>query len=339
MTDILSTRETLFELVGAVLGSDGAAPALSLLDIDSRLRGSGAQVSRAQAAMALNICLYARLLERVPSARRYAARIRASGERVSFDHGALRTVDGPTGALPRGIAAFARILEPLGYRAAGRYPLPRLRMTGRAFVHADLPETIPQLFVSELHVADLPEHARNAAQRVFGASRDPLGAEERAALAALDSQGTCPLDLAAAALPGLVATFERQHDIPALADYETLLDVSAETAWISTEGNAFNHATDRVRDVEALARELAADGFAMKPAVEHSANGRVHQTAILADPVMRQFRLTDGSLKTRSVPGSFYEFITRERDPQTGALDLTFDSGNATGIFAVTSAR
>lgn len=339
MTGIVTTRETLFELVSAVLGSGGAASALSLLDIDCRLHGSNAEVSRAQAAMALNVCLYARLVERVPSAARYAARVRASGGRIRFDHGALRTIDGPTGGLPRGTGAFARILEPLGYRAAGVYPLPRLRMTGRAFVHAGLPETIPQFFVSELHVADLPEDAGNAAQRVFGASRDPLGAADRAALAALDSKGTCPLDLAAAALPGLVAAFGRQHDAPALSDYETLLAVSAEAAWIATEGNAFNHATDRVRDVEALARELAAGGFAMKPAVEHSANGRVHQTAILADPVTRQLRLADGSLAARSVPGSFYEFITRERDPQTGALDLTFDSGNATGIFAVTSAR
>jgi hypothetical protein len=39
------------------------------------------------------------------------------------------------------------------------------------------------------------------------------------------------------------------------------------------------------------------------------------------------------------VPGSFYEFIQRSVDPATGKLDLGFDSGNATGIFAVTQAR
>lgn len=339
MTGTVPNRETIFELASAVLGGECAASALSLLDIDARLHGSGAEASRAQVAMALNVCLFARLLERVPSAARYVARVREAGERVTFDHGALRTIDGATGKLPRGIEAFARVLEPLGYRVAGHYPLPRLRMTGRAFAHVDLPETIPQFFVSELHVADLPPDARDAAQRVFCTSRDPLGEAERAALSALSEKGGCSIDIACAALPGLVAAFDRLHDTPALGDYETLLAASAEAAWIASEGNAFNHATDRVTNVQALARELAADGYAMKPAVEHSANGRVHQTAILADPVLRQFRLADGSLAVRSVPGSFYEFITRDRDPQSGALDLTFDSGNATGIFAVTSAR
>ena len=38
----------------------------------------------------------------------------------------------------------------------------------------------------------------------------------------------------------------------------------------------------------------------------------------------------------RAVPGSFYEFISRDIGPATGRIDLTFDSGSATGIFAVT---
>ena len=50
----------------------------------------------------------------------------------------------------------------------------------------------------------------------------------------------------------------------------------------------------------------------------------------------------------RAVPGSFYEFITRAElqaspaanDPAQGSrLDLTFDAGNATGIFGMTAAR
>ncbi|MCK9544555.1 MAG: DUF1338 family protein, partial [Novosphingobium sp.] len=70
--------------------------------------------------------------------------------------------------------------------------------------------------------------------------------------------------------------------------------------------------------------------------VEHSANGHIHQTAFLADKATRRFLLPDGRSIQRDVPGSFYEFITRDRDPVTGGIDLTFDSGNATGIFAVT---
>ena len=53
----------------------------------------------------------------------------------------------------------------------------------------------------------------------------------------------------------------------------------------------------------------------MKPALEVSSNKRVIQTAIIADPVLRAFAQADGSEVEREVPGSFYEFITRLRDP------------------------
>lgn len=329
----------LTDLVAAATDAKRAAHVLSVLDIDPRLAGGGALVTRAQMAMALNAALFADLLDRVPTAAAYVESVRAAGERICFDHGALRTIDGPTGALPNGYLAFARILEPLGYTMAGVYPLPRLHMTGRAFAHKDLPDTIPQFFVSELHLADLPQAAREAGERVFGASRDPLSNIDFMALDRLARDGECPRELGLAALPGLVRAFGLQHDIPALSDYEALLEHSAEGAWIATEGNAFNHATDRVADVDALAADLGARGMPIKPAVEVSANGRVRQTAFRADMVERDFLLPDGRSVAREVPGSFYEFITRGVEPETGRLDLTFDSGNATGIFAMTSAR
>ncbi|MEI9852892.1 MAG: DUF1338 family protein [Sphingomonas sp.] len=329
----------IHRLAASVLGSREADAALATLVIAPALGEDGPRVSRAQLAMALNVILFAELLSRVPTAARYVSEVVASGAPVCFDHGALRTIDGPTGALPSGFGAFARFLEPLGYDVAGLYPLPRLRMTGRAFAHRDLPQNIPQFFVSELHVRELSDDAQAAAARVFGTSADPLGAPEWALLDAMARDGACEIDLALAGLPGLVRAFGVQHEAPALADYEALLAESAEAAWIATEGNAFNHATDRVPDVVALADALKARGYPMKAEVEFSANGRVRQTAFLADKVVRPFRLADGSLVEREVPGSFYEFISRDIVPEADALDLTFDSGNATGIFAVTQAR
>lgn len=330
------------EPVAALLGVERAGTILSGLEVDPALAPNvaGAEgVTRAQAAMALNAVLFAQLLDRVPTAARYVAAVFAEGKQICFDHGALRTIDGPTGALPRGRTAFARLLEPLGYRIGGVYPLPRLKMTGHVFTHADFPEAVPQFFVSELHVDRLPESAQAAAERVFGLSSDPLDEAAQAMLDALASQGRCTLEQATAGLPALVGAFGRHHPAPALADYEALLEHSAEAAWIATEGNVFNHATDRVPDVVALAAELEARGFPLKPAVEHSASGRVHQTAFLADKVVRTFTDAAGQPVTRDVPGSFYEFITRDRDPVSGRLDLSFDSGNATGIFAMTEAR
>jgi hypothetical protein len=334
---MISRSDLLHRLVAAVSGDERADYVLSGLMVDPRLARSGATASRAKFAMALNVLLFSDLLNRVPTAAAYVAHVIADGRSICFDHGALRTIDGPTGALPLGHGAFARILEPLGYRVGGVYPLAALKMTGRAFVHHDYPETVPQFFISELHIAQLPEEAQIAAERVFGSSRDPLGDVERHALDIFARNGTCPLDAAIAALPGLAAAFGCQHPTPAIADYEILRACSAEGAWMATEGNAFNHATDRIPDVTALAEKLRAAGMPLKAEVEVSANGRVRQTAFIADKVLRRFRARDGSLTERLVPGSFYEFISRDIDPATGKLDLSFDSGNATGIFAVTS--
>jgi hypothetical protein len=143
-----------------------------------------------------------------------------------------------------------------------------------------------------------------------------------------------PLEAAIAVLPTIVAAFDRQHDAPALSDYEALLAQSAEAAWIATEGNAFNHATSRVDDVAAEAARQRAAGRPIKEHVEISRTGRVRQTAFRADPVQRDFR--GGA--ARAVPGSFYEIISRDADPMLGGLDLAFDSGNATGIFQMTRA-
>jgi len=329
-------QSALFRLLSSVVGEARTVYALTTLEIDPALFEVSDRPNRAHLAMALNAALFCDLLDRVPTAQRYLGQVRATGETIVFDHGALRTVDAECGMLPPGYAAFARFLGPLGYDVRGVYPLPALTMTGRAFVHRDFPETIPQFFVSELHVGELPDKAQLACARVFSQSTDPLGVAEWSALDALTREGECFMSEASTILAGLLRCFGRQHPVPALADYEALLEETKEGAWIATEGNAFNHATTRVPDVVSLAHRLKLQGYPMKPSVEVSANNRVRQTAFLADKVVRPFRDGNGEIVEREVPGSFYEFISRDVDPSTGTLDLTFDSGNATGIFAVT---
>jgi hypothetical protein len=325
-------------LVSAALGAAAVTTALDRLAIDPALLSPAAgDVPRASLAMALNVLLFADLLDRVPSGAAYVEDVVAAGGRVCFDHGALRTIrfaTGPTGGLPAGEAAFTRILEPLGYEMAAVYPLPALRMTGRAYRHRELPEAIPQFFLSELHIERFDADFAAAAGRIFGSSRDPIDPATAASLDRLAATGSIPPAEAIAALPRLAAAFGAQHDPADTADYEILRAQSAEAAWIATEGNAFNHATDRVPDVEALADRLRAEGRPIKDKVEISASGRVRQTAFRADTVERLFA---GGV-VRAVPGSFYEFISRAIDPETSRLDLGFDSGNATGIFAMTRA-
>jgi Domain of unknown function (DUF1338) len=299
---------------------------------------SQGQLRRAAVAMALSLVLLEDLLARVPTGARYVASQRQQGRQIVFDHGAVRTVDWhETGQLPSGAELFRRILLPLGYQEVGLYPLDRLHMTGRVFTHADLPEELPQYFVSELHVDHLHPTARRAVTQTLGNSVDPLGNEALSLLDDLAGRGWMALEDAVWLIPMLVSCFGRHHPDPRPEDYQTLLHHSAEMAWIATEGSAFNHATDRVPNVEALAEALR-HNWPLKDTVEHSRSGRVHQTALHADPVVRHFQDADGASIAQTVPGSFFEFITRDFHPD-GGLDLTFDAGNAQGIFRMTSHR
>ncbi len=325
-------------LLESLLGARRAEDLTATVHVPPQLLGpAGPEVSRAELAFAMNLMLFRDLEARVPSARAYALDVRAAGGKVVFDHGALRTVLAPCGTLPPGEAAVTRILEPLGYARADVYPLDRLAMTGRAYRHLDLPEDVPQFFLSELHPGGFSADFQEAVARVLSTSRDPLGPEALALLARLGEAGSLPLVEAKCLLPDLVACFDRHHAPPTLADYRILRKESAEMAWIATEGCAFNHATDRVPDVEALALRQKQLGRSMKDVVEISASGRVLQTAYQADPVERPFRDGEGHMVLKTVPGSFFEFITRRPLPG-GGLDLGFDTGNAQAIFKMTAA-
>lgn len=331
----------LHRFLRALQGDASANHLFSLVDVElGVLREPAEAVSRAELAQALNMLLFDDLLQRVPAGKAYVADALASGRKIVFDHGAVRTVKWPSGGLPPGEAALTRVLRPLGYRMSGHYPLERLKMTGRSWAHEDFPDTIAQFFVSELHPERFSPAFQVAVGRVLASSQDPLQPHHVALLEQLERDKALPHREALALMPALLQSFGRQHGLVDWQDYETLLSESAEMAWISTEGNAFNHVTDRVPDLQALTVEQKALGRPIKEAVEVSRSGRVKQTAFRAAEVERPFRL-GSEIVHRRVPGSFYEFICRDHAVDgSGArrLDLTFDAGNATAIFAMTAA-
>ncbi|MBN9617407.1 MAG: DUF1338 domain-containing protein [Acidobacteriales bacterium] len=331
----------LRQTLEAITGADRADRLFNVLVIHPAIaEDAGPGASRAVIAQALNMLLFEDLLARVPAAKLYVERCLDEGRTVMHDHGAVRTVSlAGMGALPVGELAITRILRPLGYALNGLYPLERLRMTGRSHAQSDFPEEIAQFFISELHPERFSAEFLAAVQRVTSTSVDPVTPQADDLLKKLEETRLLSVEEAATLLPVLVSCFGRQHREAALADYEILLAESPEMAWISTEGNAFNHATDRVADVDRLAAEQKMLGQPMKDTVETSQSGRVRQTAFHAARVIRKFRAADGSLVEREVPGSFYEFITRlplpEKDGRR-ALDLSFDSSNAQAIFKMT---
>ncbi|EJN09422.1 DUF1338 domain-containing protein [Herbaspirillum sp. YR522] len=340
--DTAVTGSGLIRLLGAHRSPQQIDFLLRALHVPpSTLAPAGEHASRLELAQALNMLLFEKLLGEVPDAAAYVADAMATGTRMHFDHGALRTVLGDhTGLLPPGVEVIVRILRPLGYVRNGLYPLERLRMTGHTYGHADAPEDIAQFFVSELHVERFSPEFQAAVARVVGTSIDPLDDDAKALLAQLEQAGHLPMAAAQGLLPALLSCFERQHELPTLADYELLRAESAEMAWIATEGNVFNHATDRVADVEQVARQQRDLGRPMKDKIEVSRNGRVRQTAYRACTVVRPMRNEQGQVVQKSVPGSFYEFISRARyidEHGVERLDLSFDSGNAQGIFKMTA--
>lgn len=326
----------LHRLIRAEIGDASASTLLHLLEVDPRLvRPLEDNVSQAELAFAVSAVLYHHLCSRVPEAQQYTEEAIQTNTRVIFDHGALRTVAWPSGALPAGEASITRVLKPLGYVLAGIYPLTRLKMTGRAWKHQDFPETIAQFFVSELHPEQFSPVFQTAVTRVLSESVDPLGPHDLSRLHNLERDGRLPWHDALNLLPNIIACFSRHHGPIRWDDYQTLRAESAEMAWIATEGNVFNHATDRVSDIEATSAQQRAKGHSIKPEIETSASGRVRQTAFQAAMVERKF-LHENDWMTQKVPGSFYEFIQRSKMP-SGELDLAFDSSNATAIFKMTA--
>lgn len=337
-------NHTLQRLLSTCCSAGESAALLRSVSIASPiLEDAGDDVARAVLAQGLNLLLLRDLLIRVPTGKQYMEERMSQGRQIVFDHGALRTVDlKGMGDLPAGERAITRVLIPLGYRLGALYPLDRLGMTGRSYTHRDFPEELPQFFVSELHPERFSPVFQATVARVTASSRDPLSDSAKRALHEMELRGVLSFEQASRLLPELLGSFQRQHTTPRLSDYRTLLAESAEMAWIATEGNAFNHATDRVRSLDAVVAEQRRLGRPLKDVVETSRSGRVRQTAFRADPVEREFVASDGSVVRHNVPGSFYEFIQRERmhDGATGQsrLDLAFDSGNAQGIFKMTAA-
>lgn len=335
---LASTDITIFNIIREVIGGAQLDDFSHVILIPEPLATFGDEhVSRAHLAMSLFLALYADLLDRVPHAREYFDKRRNNEETIFLDHGAVRTVDTPrNGDLPIGQEALTRILIPLGYFHNETYPLTKLRMTGRSYTHEDYADVIPQYFVSELHPEQVgDDNFEKAVVTVVEDSVDPLNQETIDDLAFIAKHGYLPRVRAASFLSNIASAFGRQHPTPLLSSYHELLKHSAEMAWIATEGNAFNHATDRVADVLALAENEKGEGTPIKDTVEISGTGRVLQTAYKADIVERHFRLDNDEIIEKEVPGSFFEFITR-RSTDDGKVDLAFDANNATGIFAMT---
>ncbi len=300
---------------------------------------SSSNLSRAQLAQALNMILFDDLCRRVPEAKQYVKEQLASGRKIVFDHGALRTVSCTMPALPSGQLAFKRLLEPLGFKLAATYPLDTLSMCGFVYTHEDYPADIAQYFVSELYPERFSERFNQEVTKLCASSRDPLSRQSQDLLQLLREKSYLHHEQAIDLLREIPRCFDRQHQLPSIEQYSLFKQESAEMAWISTEGSAFNHATDRVENLDATVEEQLRLQRTLKDKIEVGQHASIRQTAYRASQVEREFSSPEGIVKLR-VPGSFFEFIERGvlTDTNNGKpqIDLRFDSRNAQGIFTMT---
>src|ERR1700733_12451256 len=177
----------LAALLAVALPESNVAGLVRLMNLPSVMaKTTPGVVTRAELAQAMNMALFAGLLERVPTGRAYTDDLQHTNTRVQFDHGAL----------PPGEAAFTRILKPLGFVLNGTYPLERIRMTGRSYMHLDAPDEIAQYFVSELHPERFSPEFQQAVTNVIGESVDPLTPQAVASLAELERDHSLPLTAA-----------------------------------------------------------------------------------------------------------------------------------------------
>ena len=79
-------------LVADMLGIDQASRVLARVLVEPSLLADSADVSRASFAAALNLVLFADLLDRVPTGAAYVEDQAAKGVPICFDHSALRTI-------------------------------------------------------------------------------------------------------------------------------------------------------------------------------------------------------------------------------------------------------
>src|SRR6188508_1178201 len=114
-TMISANESNVWQLVASCIGRPRTERLFGVVDTDAALLQPVSEVvPRAEIAHALNLLLLDDLLRRVPMGALYVHDRIRRGERLLFDHGAVRTVLWPSGSLPSGQGALTRILGPLG---------------------------------------------------------------------------------------------------------------------------------------------------------------------------------------------------------------------------------
>ena len=259
--------------------------------------------------------------DRVSYVQVYESLMERYGVAFTNDHIAFRTIAWQRPA--SGIFVLARILDAIGYRAAGCYRFEDKHLTA---IHFQYPHPdFPKIFVSQFDAWELDDDARRIVAESLTQHR-PLPSEEQlAALSRLDSLSPAEQT---AQLDQVVDWIEtRPWPAPDRRALEQLHDVSQYAAWVLVHGYRVNHYTalinsqhhEAVSDIERTVELLRADGVPMKEAIEGEPGSRLRQSATKA--VVTDVEVRDGDA-TVTIPWTYAYLELAERgevlDPHTG---------------------
>lgn len=285
--------------------------------------------------------------DRVSYAQVYEQLIKEAGGTVANDHIAFRslrlTVDTPEGKQDLGISYLEKLVEALGYSAAGEYTFPEQHLYARHYRHPeqDLFD-LPKLFISELIVEDLPETIAQLIEETVRTGlqlNDILSLETQVEAASADTEQV---------VNQLQSVFIRPWSPPRKSAVETVNSISQYGAWVLLHGYSPNHFTGYVNrqntpqypNIESTAHALVERGVPMKAEIEGTLEKGLRQTATQA--VTEQVTVRDDvSDQLMSIPWTYAYYEIAERSfveiyPGQKVLFEAFFGNQAQNLFEMT---
>ncbi len=215
---------------------------------------------------------------------------------IENDHIAFRTIGVPH----LGIQSLEKIFLHYGYTRKDVYSFPEKKLD--AYWYAPPAENYPRIFISELRVNDLSQHA----QEIIHSYTDEV---------AVDPVSAIDLNDATAVDNFLHSSLWR---LPALEDYLALAAESEYAAWVIYNRYYLNHFTVSVHNLKEgyntiplFNSFLERNGFKLNDAggkMKTSADGALRQSSTVAEMIEAEF--AEG--KKHSISGSYVEFAERK---------------------------
>ena len=283
--------------------------------------------------------LMRRYRERVPDVGRVVDCLLAenavpSVRGIQNDHIAFRTMGVPH----LGIASLEKIFLAYGYERRDRYAFEAKKLN--AFWYAPPAAHYPRIFISELRVNDLCAES----QQIIHSYTSEVTADP---VASLDFENGTEVDRF------LHSPLWRT---PLLADYQSLASESEYAAWVIYNRYYLNHFTISIHDladgfssIEPFNQFLAKNDFHLNDAggeIKISNDGLLKQSSTVAQMVVAEFPLGDGTSVEQEIPGSYVEFAERLPLPEFASLPADqlqqqhrrdgFEAANADKIFEST---